>query len=342
MPRRGPSPSPVRASSDRPGRPSARSGRRGPDPALRGYSPAARPPGRAAYRLGESVADILALLDAAGVGTAHVVGHDWGGEVAWRLGHQHASRVRSLVVLSSPHPAAMAAAMLRSPQALRSSYVAFFQLPWLPERMLPHVLRRALLRSGLPAPAVDRYLRRLAEPGALTAALNWYRALPWSLSSPVGPIPVPTTYACGRADPALGRRRRRTHRTPRRRPLPVRNPQRRPLAARDATGRHRRPGPRRHQRLIGRDGRSGGLIRPCRAGPLASAAELGTTLADLVNGPINWQEGWASAVPACAATSRRPASPPPSPRPDRTFPLGRKVRAWNARAVATPSVLEQY
>jgi len=174
-------------------------------PAQRGYSPAARPPGRAAYRLQECVADVLALFDAAGVGTAHVVGHDWGGIVAWLLGHQHADRLRSLVVLSVPHPRAMAAAMLRSRQALQSSYMAFFQLPWLPELVLPRVLRRGLARSGLPDAAADRYLRRLREPGALTAALNWYRALPWSLSAPTGPIPVPTTFVWGRADPAVSR-----------------------------------------------------------------------------------------------------------------------------------------
>jgi pimeloyl-ACP methyl ester carboxylesterase len=174
-------------------------------PAQRGYSRAARPDGRAAYRLDECAADIVALLDTAGLDTAHVVGHDWGGTVAWRLGYGHADRLRSLVVLSTPHPRAMTAAMLRSRQALQSSYIALFQLPRLPERVLPRILHRALVRSGLPEAAAERYLDRLREPGALTAALNWYRALPWSLSSPVGPIPVPTTYAWGRYDQALSR-----------------------------------------------------------------------------------------------------------------------------------------
>jgi pimeloyl-ACP methyl ester carboxylesterase len=174
-------------------------------PAQRGYSPTARPAGRAAYRLQECVDDVLTLLDAVGVGTAHVVGHDWGGVVAWLLGHRHAGRLRSLVVLSAAHPRAMAAATLRSRQALQSSYIAFFQLPLLPELVLPRVLRRALVRSGLPDAAADRYLRRLREPGALTAALNWYRALPWSLSTPTGPVSAPTTFVWGRADPAISR-----------------------------------------------------------------------------------------------------------------------------------------
>jgi pimeloyl-ACP methyl ester carboxylesterase len=174
-------------------------------PAQRGYCATARPAGRAAYRLQECVADVLALLDAAGLATAHVAGHDWGGLVAWCLGHRQASRLRSLVALSTPHPGAMAAAMPRSSQPLRSSYVAFLQLPWLPELLLPRILRPSLVRSGLPEAAADRYLRRLREPGALTAALNWYRALPWSLPTPTGPVSVPTTYAWGRADLAVSR-----------------------------------------------------------------------------------------------------------------------------------------
>lgn len=173
-------------------------------PLQRGYSPGARPPGRAPYRLGECAADVLALLDAAGLTRAHVVGHDWGGAVAWHLGQHHPERVRTLAVLSTPHPRAMAAAMLRGGQALRSFYMAWFQLPLLPERILPRVLRRAIVRAGLPAEVAERYVRRIVQPGALTAALNWYRAIPWSMSPP-GQVPVPTTYIWGRRDPYLGR-----------------------------------------------------------------------------------------------------------------------------------------
>jgi pimeloyl-ACP methyl ester carboxylesterase len=174
-------------------------------PAQRGYSPGARPAGRSDYRLAECAADVVALLDAAGVADAQVVGHDWGGAVAWHLAARYADRLRSVVALSTPHPAAMAAAMLRGPQALRSSYIGFFQLPWLPERVLARALRPALVRSGLPAAAAGRYLAQLRGPGAMTAALNWYRALPWSLATPTGPIRIPTTYVWGRTDPALGR-----------------------------------------------------------------------------------------------------------------------------------------
>jgi pimeloyl-ACP methyl ester carboxylesterase len=178
-------------------------------PDQRGYCASARPRGRRAYRLGEAVDDVLALLYDAGLRSAHVVGHDWGGGVAWALAAWHPDRVRSLTALSTPHPAAMQRALLTSDQALRSTYMGLFQLPLLPERLLlaggGAPLRRALLRGGLPADAVERYVARMREPGALTAALNWYRALPLSLGRPVGTVRVPTLHVWSAGDVALGR-----------------------------------------------------------------------------------------------------------------------------------------
>ena len=182
-------------------------------PDQRGYSPGARPPRRADYAMAELAADVLALLDAADCERAHIVGHDWGGAVAWELGANNASRVKSLTVLSTPHPRAMALAALTSPQLLRSSYVALFQLPGVPERLLdPSADRRwslgdLLRRSGLDDAHAHTYQEALAEPGALTAALQWYRALP--LARPdrsAAPVRVPTRYLWGRHDPFLGRR----------------------------------------------------------------------------------------------------------------------------------------
>jgi pimeloyl-ACP methyl ester carboxylesterase len=181
----------------------------------RGYSPRARPPGTAAYRMRELVADVAALLDEAGAARAHLVGHDWGGAVAWAFAERHPERLDSLTVLSTPHHRALAWAFRHGDQARRSWYMAAFQVPAVPEavlrRTLPHVLRR----SGLPEPDAERYAARFRQPGAARAQLAWYRALRNPLrgngSTDRGSngkprrITVPTTYVWGRHDPVLGR-----------------------------------------------------------------------------------------------------------------------------------------
>jgi len=179
-------------------------------PDQRGYSPDARPRGRSAYRISECALDVVALLDQAGVEGAHVVGHDWGGTVAWALAIQHPGRVRTLTALSTPHPAALAWSFAHSTQGLKSWYMAFLQLPRLPELLVPRTLAGSLERSGLPPEITRRYAERMAEPGALTAALNWYRAMPASIRGGEGAddsvhVSLPTTYVWGRADFALGR-----------------------------------------------------------------------------------------------------------------------------------------
>jgi pimeloyl-ACP methyl ester carboxylesterase len=177
-------------------------------PDQRGYSPGARPAGRSPYRIREVTGDVLALLDAAGLESAHVVGHDWGGFVGWALGAWHPERVRTLTALSTPHPAAMTRAVLTSDQGLRSTYVGAFQLPVLPERLLlardGAVLRGVLSTGGLPDDLVDRYVGRMNEPGALSAALAWYRAVPLAARDTVGTVTVPTLHVWGTGDTFLG------------------------------------------------------------------------------------------------------------------------------------------
>jgi pimeloyl-ACP methyl ester carboxylesterase len=174
-------------------------------PLQRGYSETARPRARSDYAVRECALDVLALLDTAGIERAHMVGHDWGGMVAWALGGLFPDRVRTLVSLSTPHPAALAHAFTHSTQGLRSWYMAFFQLPLLPELAAGRTLGQTLRRSGLPAEHAARYASRMALPGALTGALNWYRGMPTSMRDPVPPVRVPTTYVWGRDDFALGR-----------------------------------------------------------------------------------------------------------------------------------------
>lgn len=174
-------------------------------PDQRGYSPGARPTGRAAYVMEELVADVLALVDAADVERVHVVGHDWGGAVAWNVAGRHPDRVASVTSLSTPHPAAMQAVMLRSTQGVRSSYIAGLQLPWLAETVAlaarGALLRAVLTRSGLPRPAAEHYVSRMREPGALSSALGWYRALPLTSGRGPGRIRVPACLVHGRRDP---------------------------------------------------------------------------------------------------------------------------------------------
>lgn len=177
-------------------------------PDQRGYSPGARPSSAKAYRLGEMVGDALAILDSLGIERAHVVGHDWGGAVAWGLGASAPDRLRTLTVLSTPHPAAMQKAVLRSTQGLRSWYMGMFQLPGLAEWLMSpgRPMWTALMR-GLPADSVERYSRNAEDPQALRAMLQWYRAVPWEVvSSSVQwhRITVPTLYIWGERDPALG------------------------------------------------------------------------------------------------------------------------------------------
>jgi pimeloyl-ACP methyl ester carboxylesterase len=174
-------------------------------PAQRGYSPGARPGTRSGYRIGAIADDVIALLDTAGVGRAHLLGHDWGGMAAWAVAGLHPARVASLTVLSTPHPAALGWSFTHSSQALRSWYMAFFQLPWLPERLVAPRLEGQLRSTGLPRTAAREYAAALATPDALAGALGWYRGMPASRADHIGRITVPTTYVWGRRDFALGR-----------------------------------------------------------------------------------------------------------------------------------------
>lgn len=176
-------------------------------PDQRGYSAGARPAEIAAYRMDRLAGDVLALADAAEADTCHVLGHDWGGGVAWYLGSRHPDRVRTLSVASTPHPRAMIASM-KGTQLLRSSYILAFQIPKLPELVLRAghgaMLRRWLRASG--PLDLDEAVATLADPQTATGALNWYRSLRLRDAPTAGKVTVPTLYVWSDGDLALGRR----------------------------------------------------------------------------------------------------------------------------------------
>ncbi|MGH9017146.1 MAG: alpha/beta fold hydrolase [Acidimicrobiales bacterium] len=181
----------------------------------RGYCAGARPPEVEDYRIDALVADVLAVADACGFTRFDLVGHDWGAMVAWVTAARHAGRVRSLTAVSVPHPTAFAGALGggHGDQAERSSYIDVFRQPGVAERALlgddgsGDGLRAMFAASGLDpgAEEIDVFVSALTEPGALTAALNWYRAMSAEAIGDVAAVTVPTLYVWSTADIALGR-----------------------------------------------------------------------------------------------------------------------------------------
>ena len=154
-------------------------------PDLRGYNLSDKPSGVWAYSLPRVVRDVDRLITACGEERAIVAGHDLGGSVAWLFAMWHPDRVRRLVVINAPHPARFQAALRSWRQLGRSSYILFFQLPWLPEfslRVANSALLRWMFRHDPARPGtfsrreIDRYVEAARRPGALNAALNYYRA----------------------------------------------------------------------------------------------------------------------------------------------------------------------
>ena len=169
-------------------------------PDLRGYSPDARPEGVEAYTMTHLVADVVALLEHLGASAAHVVGHDWGAAVAWQVAGRHPDRVRTLTTVSVPHPVAFAEALRSDPeQRERSQYMRDWRSP-----ETEQTLDLRGLFGGVPAVAVDAYAERMAQPGALTAALSYYRAQSLQDLEGLGPITATTLHVWSDGDAALG------------------------------------------------------------------------------------------------------------------------------------------
>lgn len=189
----------------------AAAGSRACAPDQRGYSPGARPTGIESYRVELLVADALAIADALDARRFHLVGHDWGGHLAWLIAALHPDRVRSLSVISRPHPGAFARAMSNdAEQESRSGHHRSFLRPDATAELLADdaARLRAIYRGGgVPAEAAGVYLARLNDHAALDAAINWYRAAGGSAlrAGDVPAVAAPTMYVWGTADATVGR-----------------------------------------------------------------------------------------------------------------------------------------
>lgn len=190
-------------------------------PDLRGYNETDKP--LWGYETDVLTADVIGLIDAIGKDKVYLAGHDWGGALAWNAGIAFPHRLHKLAVLNCPHPALFAGALLSNPrQMLRSWYMGFFQLPWLPEfvfsandyGMIDASLRgMAQRKETFSDEDIARYKEAISKPGALTAAINWYRGAAKSFgpfafakdAETTHQVNVPTMLIWGEEDVALGK-----------------------------------------------------------------------------------------------------------------------------------------
>jgi pimeloyl-ACP methyl ester carboxylesterase len=186
-------------------------------PDQRGYNLSDKPKGVKNYRVDELVKDLLGLMDALDYEKVNLVGHDWGAVVAWTLAILHPQRLHRLGIMNVPHPAVMRRFLTHDlEQIRRSRHIFFFQLPWFPERLLTAEDWRgavsALRGSGkihtFTQEDIAKYKEAWSQPGAMTAMLNWYRAVIRHMPKlPKEPrVRVPTLMMWGVKDVALSHR----------------------------------------------------------------------------------------------------------------------------------------
>ena len=183
-------------------------------PLLRGYGSSPKPRGIASYRIDRLVEDVAAVVRAEGAkSAAAVIGHDWGGAIAWNVPRYAPGLAERIVILNSPHPKALRRDFRTLDQLRRSWYMLFFQLPALPEASLrrdgfsglSRLMARALRGDPERAQLLAEYQRAWSEPGAMTAAVNYYRAaLRCRPPRPAGKLDVPALLIWGEKDPHLG------------------------------------------------------------------------------------------------------------------------------------------
>lgn len=187
-------------------------------PNMRGYGKSSRPSKVADYHIDHLVADAAALIDAAKGKEVLLMAHDWGAIVAWNFAIRKVRPLARLVIMNVPHPACMTRELRTWAQLKKSWYAFFFQLPWLPERMLSARGAQAVGRAfsdmavdknRFPAAVTDEYRRTASEPGALKAMINYYRAAMRAGAKAMNPEPgtvdIPTLMIWGEEDTALGK-----------------------------------------------------------------------------------------------------------------------------------------
>jgi pimeloyl-ACP methyl ester carboxylesterase len=183
---------------------------------LRGYNDSEKPAATSAYVMPEFIKDVEGVIRGLGYESCVLVGHDWGGAIAWNFAYAYPEMVEKLIILNLPHPAKFAEGLRTPQQLLRSSYIFFFQIPWLPE-LLVQASDYQIVSSALTGMAVNKkafsdadlaaYKEAIAKPGALTAMLNYYRNAFQQriVNREWGILNVPTLMIWGEDDTALGK-----------------------------------------------------------------------------------------------------------------------------------------
>ncbi|NJN59158.1 MAG: alpha/beta hydrolase [Leptolyngbyaceae cyanobacterium SL_5_9] len=183
---------------------------------LRGYNDSEKPADKSAYVMSEFIKDVEGVVRGLGYDRCILVGHDWGGAIAWNFAYAYPEMVEKLIILNLPHPAKFAEGLRTPQQLLRSSYMFFFQIPWLPE-LLVQASSYQVVSAALTGMAVNKnafsdtdlaaYKEAVAKPGALTAMLNYYRNVfqQGIVEREWGVLDVPTLMIWGEDDTALGK-----------------------------------------------------------------------------------------------------------------------------------------
>ncbi|HTI15229.1 MAG TPA: alpha/beta hydrolase [Dictyobacter sp.] len=153
-------------------------------PDLRGYNDSDKP--MSGYDMPNLLRDIVGLIKGLGYNKAIIIGHDWGGVLAWVFSTTYPDLTERLIVLNAPHPEAFRRELRTAKQLRKSWYVLAFQLPWLPEYTLGRhdaeaigrlIYESAVQKSAFPAEVLEQYCIAMNKPGSLRASITYYRSL---------------------------------------------------------------------------------------------------------------------------------------------------------------------